>query len=186
VRLYLEAGATTANRLALNAVHLGHVMKECPRNRTVVCAFARRRELGVDPATLDLGIHVHVVPRRPRVLRRTAVSRCHDCDRAGVECPPGLPGPCRCRMTGDFADSGRVLPIGASSRNCWPLHRAGLSTVFIPLARTRLEKSDVPRRGAPSVGLQPIRLAEIVAQALSRRRKRWKPLRRDCRICLRA
>src|SRR5690606_1304462 len=97
-------------------------------------------ELGIDTATLDRTIHLHVpagaVPK--------------DGPSAGVTMVTALASLAAGRqvrsdvgMTGEVTLNGRVLPIGGVKQKLLAAQRAGLRTVFIP-ARNEPDLDEVP------------------------------------------
>ena len=97
-------------------------------------------ELGVDPASLDRSIHLHVpagaVPKDGPSAGITMVT-------ALTSLATGRPVRSDVGMTGEVTLNGRVLPIGGLKQKLLAAQRAGLTEVFVPL-RNEPDLDDVP------------------------------------------
>ncbi len=161
--LYIEAGATDGEAGLQLTGQLGDVMKESAQ---IALSYVRSHaeQLGVDPATLDRRIHVHVpagaVPKDGPSAGVTMVT-------ALVSMATGRQVRSDVGMTGEVTLNGRVLPIGGVKQKLLAAQRAGLSTVFIPV-RNEPDLDDVPADVLESLEVKPMTdVAEIVAQALA-------------------
>jgi ATP-dependent Lon protease len=160
--LYIEAGSTAGEAgLALTG-QLGDVMKESAQ---IALSYVRSHaeQLGVDPATLDRKIHVHVpagaVPKDGPSAGVTMVT-------ALVSMATGRQVRSDVGMTGEVTLNGRVLPIGGVKQKLLAAQRAGLSTVYIP-QRNEPDLDDVPAEVLDALEVRPMTdVADIVAQAL--------------------
>jgi len=140
--LFIEAASDPASdgepALVLTG-QLGEVMKESAQ---IALSFVRSHAaaLGVDPATLDRRIHVHVpagaVPKDGPSAGITMVT-------ALVSLATGRPVRSEVGMTGEVTLNGRVLPIGGLKQKLLAAQRAGLTEVFVPL-RNKPDLDDVP------------------------------------------
>jgi ATP-dependent Lon protease len=160
--LYIEAGANDGESGLQLTGQLGDVMKESAQ---IALSYVRSHaaELGVDPATLDRRIHVHVpagaVPKDGPSAGVTMVT-------ALVSMATGRQVRADVGMTGEVTLNGRVLPIGGVKQKLLAAQRAGLSTVFIP-QRNEPDLDDVPAEVLEALDVKPMTdVAEIVAQAL--------------------
>jgi ATP-dependent Lon protease len=160
--LYIEAGANDGEAGLQLTGQLGDVMKESAQ---IALSYVRSHaaELGVDPATLDRRIHVHVpagaVPKDGPSAGVTMVT-------ALVSMATGRQVRADVGMTGEVTLNGRVLPIGGVKQKLLAAQRAGLSTVFIP-QRNEPDLDDVPDEVLEALDVKPMTdVAEIVAQAL--------------------
>src|ERR1700753_1361332 len=160
--LYIEAGANDGEPGLQLTGQLGDVMKESAQ---IALSYVRSHaaELGVDPATLDRRIHVHVpagaVPKDGPSAGVTMVT-------ALMSMATGRQVRADVGMTGEVTLNGRVLPIGGVKQKLLAAQRAGLKTVFIP-ARNQPDLEDVPADVLASLEVKPMTdVAEIVAQAL--------------------
>jgi ATP-dependent Lon protease len=160
--LYIEAGANDGEPGLQLTGQLGDVMKESAQ---IALSYVRSHaaELGVDPATLDRRIHVHVpagaVPKDGPSAGVTMVT-------ALVSMATGRQVRGDVGMTGEVTLNGRVLPIGGVKQKLLAAQRAGLSTVFIP-QRNEPDLDDVPAEVLEALDVKPMTdVAEIVAQAL--------------------
>jgi ATP-dependent Lon protease len=136
--LFVEATTTDGEGLTLTG-QLGDVMQESARiASTYVQAHAE--ELGIDPATTQRRVHLHVpagaIPK--------------DGPSAGITMTTALVSALTGRavregvgMTGEVTLQGRVLPIGGVKQKLLAAHRAGLDTVLLP-ARNGPDLDDVP------------------------------------------
>ena len=120
-------------------------------------------ELGVDPAALDKGIHVHVpagaIPKDGPSAGVTMVT-------ALVSMATGRRVRADVGMTGEVTLNGRVLPIGGVKQKLLAAQRAGLSTVFVP-HRNAPDLDDVPAEVLEALDVRPMTdVADIVAVAL--------------------
>jgi ATP-dependent Lon protease len=160
--LYIEAGANDGESGLQLTGQLGDVMKESAQ---IALSYVRSHatQLGVDPATLDRRIHVHVpagaVPKDGPSAGVTMVT-------ALVSMATGRQVRADVGMTGEVTLNGRVLPIGGVKQKLLAAQRAGLSTVFIP-QRNEPDLDDVPAEVLEALDVKPMTdVAEIVAQAL--------------------
>ncbi len=160
--LYIEAGANDGEPGLQLTGQLGDVMKESAQ---IALSYVRSHaaELGVDPATLNRRIHVHVpagaVPKDGPSAGVTMVT-------ALVSMATGRQVRADVGMTGEVTLNGRVLPIGGVKQKLLAAQRAGLSTVFIP-QRNEPDLDDVPAEVLEALEVKPMTdVAEIVAQAL--------------------
>ncbi|MEH3157349.1 MAG: endopeptidase La [Gordonia paraffinivorans] len=160
--LYIEATATDG-KPGLNLTgQLGDVMKESAQ---IALSYVRSHaaELGVDPASLDKGIHVHVpagaIPKDGPSAGVTMVT-------ALVSMATGRRVRADVGMTGEVTLNGRVLPIGGVKQKLLAAQRAGLSTVFVP-HRNAPDLDDVPAEVLEALDVRPMTdVADIVAVAL--------------------
>ncbi|MDT5206525.1 MAG: ATP-dependent Lon protease [Mycobacterium sp.] len=160
--LYIEAGANDGEPGLQLTGQLGDVMKESAQ---IALSYVRAHaeELGVDPATLNQRIHVHVpagaVPKDGPSAGVTMVT-------ALVSMATGRQVRADVGMTGEVTLNGRVLPIGGVKQKLLAAQRAGLKTVFIP-QRNEPDLDDVPAEVLEALNVKPMTdVAEIVAQAL--------------------
>jgi ATP-dependent Lon protease len=160
--LYIEAGANDGEPGLQLTGQLGDVMKESAQ---IALSYVRSHAsaLGVDPATLDRRIHVHVpagaVPKDGPSAGVTMVT-------ALVSMATGRQVRADVGMTGEVTLNGRVLPIGGVKQKLLAAQRAGLKTVFIP-QRNEPDLDDVPAEVLEALDVKPMTdVAEIVAQAL--------------------
>ena len=160
--LYIEAGANEGEPALQLTGQLGDVMKESAQ---IALSYVRSHaaELGVDPATLNRRIHVHVpagaVPKDGPSAGVTMVT-------ALVSMATGRQVRADVGMTGEVTLNGRVLPIGGVKQKLLAAQRAGLSTVFIP-QRNEPDLDDVPAEVLEALDVKPMTdVAEIVALAL--------------------
>jgi ATP-dependent Lon protease len=165
--LYIEATATDG-KPGLNLTgQLGDVMKESAQ---IALSYVRShaKELGVDPAALDKGIHVHVpagaIPKDGPSAGVTMVT-------ALVSMATGRRVRADVGMTGEVTLNGRVLPIGGVKQKLLAAQRAGLSTVFVP-HRNAPDLDDVPAEVLDALDVRPMTdVADIVAVALEEAEK---------------
>jgi ATP-dependent Lon protease len=160
--LYIEAGANDGEPGLQLTGQLGDVMKESAQ---IALSYVRAHaeEFGVDPATLNQRIHVHVpagaVPKDGPSAGVTMVT-------ALVSMATGRQVRADVGMTGEVTLNGRVLPIGGVKQKLLAAQRAGLKTVFIP-QRNEPDLDDVPAEVLEALDVKPMTdVAEIVAQAL--------------------
>jgi ATP-dependent Lon protease len=160
--LYIEASANGGEPGLQLTGQLGDVMKESAQ---IALSYVRSHasELGVDPASLDRRIHVHVpagaVPKDGPSAGVTMVT-------ALVSMATGRQVRADVGMTGEVTLNGRVLPIGGVKQKLLAAQRAGLKTVFIP-QRNEPDLDDVPAEVLEALDVKPMTdVAEIVAQAL--------------------
>ncbi len=160
--LFIEASAYDGERSLAITGQLGDVMKESAH---IALTYVRSHAaaLGIDPATLERSIHLHVpagaVPK--------------DGPSAGVTMVTALTSLALGRnvradvgMTGEVTLNGRVLPIGGVKQKLMAAQRAGLKTVFIP-ARNEVDLADVPAEVLEALDVRPVAdVAEILAYAL--------------------
>lgn len=160
--LFIEASAFEGERNLAITGQLGDVMKESAH---IALTYVRSHaaEIGIDPATLERSIHLHVpagaVPK--------------DGPSAGVTMVTALTSLALGRnvradvgMTGEVTLNGRVLPIGGVKQKLMAAQRAGLKTVFIP-ARNEVDLADVPDEVLAALDVRPVAdVAEILAYAL--------------------
>ena len=160
--LYIEAGANDGESGLQLTGQLGDVMKESAQ---IALSYVRSHasRLGVDPATLNRRIHVHVpagaVPKDGPSAGVTMVT-------ALVSMATGRQVRADVGMTGEVTLNGRVLPIGGVKQKLLAAQRAGLTTVFIP-QRNEPDLDDVPAEVLEALDVKPMTdVAEIIAQAL--------------------
>ena len=160
--LYIEANSNDGEPGLKLTGQLGDVMKESAQ---IALSYVRAHaeQLGVDPATLDRQIHVHVpagaVPKDGPSAGVTMVT-------ALVSMATGRQVRADVGMTGEVTLNGRVLPIGGVKQKLLAAERAGLTTVFIP-ARNEADLDDVPAEVLAKLDVRPMTdVADIVAQAL--------------------
>ncbi|MCW2788056.1 MAG: lon, partial [Aeromicrobium sp.] len=160
--LFIEASAYDGERNLAITGQLGDVMKESAQ---IALTYVRSHAaaLGIDPATLERSIHLHVpagaVPK--------------DGPSAGVTMVTALTSLALGRnvradvgMTGEVTLNGRVLPIGGVKQKLMAAQRAGLRTVFIP-ARNEVDLVDVPDEVLAELDVRPVAdVAEILTYAL--------------------
>ncbi len=160
--LFIEASAYDGDRSLAITGQLGDVMKESAQ---IALSYVRSHAdaIGIDPATLERAIHLHVpagaVPK--------------DGPSAGVTMVTALTSLALGRnvradvgMTGEVTLNGRVLPIGGVKQKLMAAQRAGLKTVFIP-ARNEVDLVDVPEDVLAELDVRPVAdVAEILALAL--------------------
>ncbi len=160
--LFIEASAFDGERSLAITGQLGDVMKESAQ---IALTYVRSHaaQLGIDPATLERSIHLHVpagaVPK--------------DGPSAGVTMVTALTSLALGRqvradvgMTGEVTLNGRVLPIGGVKQKLMAAQRAGLRTVFIP-ARNEVDLADVPDEVLAELDVRPVAdVADILAYAL--------------------
>jgi ATP-dependent Lon protease len=165
--LYIEAGANDGEPGLQLTGQLGDVMKESAQ---IALSYVRAHaeELGVDPASLNRRIHVHVpagaVPKDGPSAGVTMVT-------ALVSMATGRQVRADVGMTGEVTLNGRVLPIGGVKQKLLAAQRAGLKTVFIP-QRNEPDLDDVPAEVLEAVDVRPMTdVAEIVALALEPRQE---------------
>ncbi|WP_340539810.1 endopeptidase La [Nocardioides sp. GXZ039] len=137
--LFIEATAHDGPAGLTITGQLGEVMKESAQ---IALTFVRSHAeaLGVDPATLDRAIHLHVpagaVPKDGPSAGITMVT-------ALTSLATGRPVRSEVGMTGEVTLNGRVLPIGGLKQKLLAAQRAGLTEVFVPL-RNEPDLDDVP------------------------------------------
>ncbi|MDQ4051470.1 MAG: endopeptidase La [Actinomycetota bacterium] len=161
--LYIEASALPEGTSGLSLTgQLGEVMKESAQ---IALNFVRSHaaELGVDPATLDKPVHVHVpagaVPKDGPSAGVTMTT-------ALVSLATGRPVRGDVGMTGEVSLTGRVLPIGGLKQKLLAAQRAGLTDVFVP-KRNEPDLDDVPADVLEAVTVHLVSdVREILAVAL--------------------
>src|SRR6478672_1809859 len=137
--LFIEANATDGRAGLTLTGQLGDVMKESAQ---IALSYVRSHagELGLDPATLDRSVHVHVpagaVPKDGPSAGVTMVT-------ALTSLASGRPVRSDVGMTGEVTLNGRVLPIGGVKQKLLAAQRAGLREVFLP-QRNEPDLDDVP------------------------------------------
>ncbi len=163
--LFIEASAHDGPAGLTITGQLGEVMKESAQ---IALTFVRSHatELGVDPATLDRAIHLHVpagaVPKDGPSAGITMVT-------ALTSLATGRPVRSDVGMTGEVTLNGRVLPIGGLKQKLLAAQRAGLTEVFVPL-RNEPDLDDVPADVLASVTVHPVAdVLDVVAGALEPR-----------------
>ncbi len=158
--LFIEATANDGPAGLTLTGQLGDVMKESAQ---IALSYVRSHaeRLGVDPATLDRAVHIHVpagaVPK--------------DGPSAGVTMVTALVSLATSRavradvaMTGEVSLNGRVLPIGGVKQKLLAAQRAGVTTVFLP-KRNEAELAEVSEDVRAGV---EVLLVSDVADILSR------------------
>ncbi|GAA1995382.1 endopeptidase La [Nakamurella flavida] len=160
--LFIEASGSAGDAGLTLTGQLGDVMKESVQ---IALSYVRSHagDLGVDPATLDRRIHLHVpagaVPKDGPSAGVTMVT-------ALVSLATGRPVRGDVAMTGEVTLNGKVLPIGGVKQKLLAAQRAGVSTVFIP-ARNAPDLDDVPAEMLAALDVRPVAdVAEILALAL--------------------
>jgi ATP-dependent Lon protease len=160
--LFIEASAMDGESKLTLTGQLGDVMKESAH---IALSYLRAHgsDLGVDAATLDRALHLHVpagaVPK--------------DGPSAGVTMVTALASLATGRavrsdvgMTGEVTLNGRVLPIGGVKQKLLAAHRAGLTTVFLP-ARNEPDMDDVPESVREALDVRFVAdVADVVRGAL--------------------
>ncbi len=133
-------GGTGEPSLTLTG-QLGDVMKESAQ---IALSYVRSHaaELGIDPATLNKRVHVHVpagaVPKDGPSAGVTMTT-------ALVSLLTGTPVKSTVGMTGEITLQGKVLPIGGVKQKVLAAHRAGLTEVILP-KRNGPDLEDVPEK----------------------------------------
>ena len=160
--LFIEATAHDGPAGLTITGQLGEVMKESAQ---IALTFVRAHAeaLGVDPATLDRAIHLHVpagaVPKDGPSAGITMVT-------ALTSLATGRPVRSDVGMTGEVTLNGRVLPIGGLKQKLLAAQRAGLTEVFVPL-RNEPDLDDVPADVLEAVSVHPVAdVLDVVAGAL--------------------
>jgi len=160
--LFIEATAHDGPTGLTITGQLGEVMKESAQ---IALTFVRAHAeaLGVDPATLDRAIHLHVpagaVPKDGPSAGITMVT-------ALTSLATGRPVRSDVGMTGEVTLNGRVLPIGGLKQKLLAAQRAGLTDVFVPL-RNEPDLDDVPADVLEAVRVHPVAdVLDVVAGAL--------------------
>ncbi|MEE4023592.1 endopeptidase La [Gordonia sp. PKS22-38] len=160
--LFIEANSNAGEAGLKLTGQLGDVMKESAQ---IALSYVRAHadELGIDRATLDKTIHVHVpagaVPKDGPSAGVTMVT-------ALVSMATGRKVRADVGMTGEVTLNGRVLPIGGVKQKLLAAQRNGLSTVFIP-QRNEPDLDDVPAEVLDALELRPmVDVADIITQAL--------------------
>ncbi len=160
--LFIEASAHDGPAGLTITGQLGEVMKESAQ---IALTFVRSHaaQLGVDPATLDRAIHLHVpagaVPKDGPSAGITMVT-------ALTSLATGRPVRSDVGMTGEVTLNGRVLPIGGLKQKLLAAQRAGLTDVFVPL-RNEPDLDDVPADVLETVTVHPVAdVLDVVTGAL--------------------
>jgi ATP-dependent Lon protease len=160
--LFIEASAMEGTAGLTLTGQLGDVMKESAQ---IALSYLRSHGAahGIDPATLNRAIHLHVpagaVPKDGPSAGVTMVT-------ALASLASGRPVRADVGMTGEVTLNGRVLPIGGVKQKLLAAQRAGLKTVFVPL-RNEPDLDDVPAAVLAELDVRPVGdVAEILAYAL--------------------
>jgi len=161
--LYIEASSLPGDSAGLTLTgQLGDVMKESAQ---IALSYVRSHAaaLGVDPAALDVPVHVHVpagaVPKDGPSAGVTMTT-------ALVSLATGRPVRSTVGMTGEVSLTGRVLPIGGVKQKLLAAQRAGLTEVFLP-RRNEPDLDDVPAEVLAAVTVHLVSdVQEILALAL--------------------
>ena len=161
--LYIEASSLPGESAGLTLTgQLGDVMKESAQ---IALSYVRSHAgaLGVDPAALDVPVHVHVpagaVPKDGPSAGVTMTT-------ALVSLATGRPVRSTVGMTGEVSLTGRVLPIGGVKQKLLAAQRAGLTEVFLP-QRNEPDLDDVPSEVLEAVTVHLVSdVQEILALAL--------------------
>jgi ATP-dependent Lon protease len=164
--LFIEANAVkqgVAENTSLTLTgQLGDVMKESAQ---IALSYVRSHatEIGIEPASLDRRIHLHVpaggTPKDGPSAGVTMVT-------ALVSLATGQAVRSDVAMTGEVTLNGRVLPIGGVKQKLMAAQRAGVTTVFIP-ARNEPDLDDVPSEVLEALTVHPVKdVAQILALAL--------------------
>jgi ATP-dependent Lon protease len=158
----VAAGAEPGKGSLTLTGQLGDVMKESAQ---IALSFVRSHssEVGVEPGALNRTIHLHVpagaVPKDGPSAGVTMVT-------ALTSLATGRAVRSDVAMTGEVTLNGKVLPIGGVKQKLLAAHRAGVSTVFIPL-RNEPDLDDVPSEVLAVLSVIPVGdVREILAQAL--------------------
>ncbi len=160
--LFIEANATDGSAGLTLTGQLGDVMKESAQ---IALSYVRSNAaaLGVEPASLERTIHVHVpagaVPKDGPSAGVTMVT-------ALVSMALGRLVRSDVGMTGEVTLNGRVLPIGGVKQKLLAAQRAGLTTVFLP-ARNEPDLDDLPAEVRDAIEIRLVSdVADIVAAAI--------------------
>src|SRR6195952_1216021 len=160
--LFIEASAMDGERGRTLTGQLGDVMKESAQ---IALSYLRSHgpDHGIDPATLDRAVHLHVpagaVPKDGPSAGVTMVT-------ALSSLATGRPVRADVGMTGEVTLNGRVLPIGGVKQKLLAAQRAGLKTIFNP-AGNEPDLDDVPAEVLEQLGVRPVSdVAEILEYAL--------------------
>jgi ATP-dependent Lon protease len=160
--LFIEGKATEGRAGLTLTGQLGDVMKESAQ---IALSYVRSHaaDLGLDPATLDRSVHVHVpagaVPKDGPSAGVTMVT-------ALTSLASGRPVRSDVGMTGEVTLNGRVLPIGGVKQKLLAAQRAGLREVFLP-KRNEPDLDDVPSEVLETLQVHLVGdVAEILATAL--------------------
>jgi ATP-dependent Lon protease len=136
--LFIEATTMDGEGLTLTG-QLGDVMKESAQ---IALSYvqAHARELGIDPASAQRRVHLHVpaggIPKDGPSAGITMTT-------ALVSLLTGRRVKAGVGMTGEVTLQGRVLPIGGLKQKVLAAQRAGLDTVILP-QRNGPDLDDVP------------------------------------------
>ena len=164
--LYIEASLadpeTGGTGVTLTG-QLGDVMKESAQ---IALSFLRSRGAELELPVTDLkdrGVHVHVpagaVPKDGPSAGVTMTT-------ALASLLSGRPVRSDVAMTGEVSLTGRVLPIGGVKQKLLAAHRAGITTVLIPL-RNEPDLDDVPAEVLAKLDVHPVSdVREVLALAL--------------------
>ncbi len=162
--LYVEAAATGGTPGLTLTGQLGDVMRE---SGEIALSYLRAHtaELGIDPAALAQGFHVH--------FPSGAVPK--DGPSAGITMTTALASVLTGRtvrpevaMTGEVTLQGRVLPIGGVKEKVLAAHRAGVRTVILPKAN-RIDAEDIPTEIATDLDIHFVDdVREVLDLALGR------------------
>lgn len=161
--LYVEATSLPGDKGGLTLTgQLGDVMKESAQI-ALSWVRAHAEELGIDPARLDQGVHIHfpagAVPKDGPSAGVTMTT-------ALVSLLTGRPVRGEVGMTGEVSLTGRVLPIGGVKQKLLAAQRAGLTEVFLP-RRNEPDLDDVPSEVLDAVTVHLVGdVREILATAL--------------------
>ncbi len=164
--LYIEASLADPETGAAGVTltgQLGDVMKESAQ---IALSYLRSHgtELGLPVEHLkDRGVHVHVpagaVPKDGPSAGVTMTT-------ALASLLSGRPVRSDVAMTGEVSLTGRVLPIGGVKQKLLAAHRAGVTTVLIPL-RNEPDLDDVPAEVLAKLNVHPVGdVREVLALAL--------------------
>jgi ATP-dependent Lon protease len=164
--LFVEAslaGRETGETGVTLTGQLGDVMKESAR---IALSYLRSHgaELGLPVTELqDRGVHVHVpagaVPKDGPSAGVTMTT-------ALASLLSGRPVRADVAMTGEVSLTGRVLPIGGVKQKLLAAHRAGITTVLIPL-RNEPDLDDVPAEVLGKLDVHPVSdVREVLELAL--------------------
>src|SRR3954452_21953352 len=160
--LFIEATAMEGERSLNVTGQLGDVMKESAQ---IALSYLRSHgeEHGVEAATLDRALHLHVpagaVPKDGPSAGVTMVT-------ALSSLATGRPVRSDVGMTGEVTLNGRVLPIGGVKQKLLAAQRAGLTTVFVP-KRNEPDLDEVPADVLDAIDVRlSSDVAELVVQAI--------------------
>jgi ATP-dependent Lon protease len=141
---------------------LGDVMKESARAAWTY-ARSHAKDLGIDEAAFQKGVHVHVpagaIPKDGPSAGVTMAT-------ALVSALSGRPARHDVAMTGEITLTGRVLPIGGLKEKILGAVRAGITSFVIP-RENEADLEDLPEEVRQRISIYPVgELGEVLALAL--------------------